>query len=85
MRRFSSLPQPGIHTRRLLGILLPVLAVLLAEQILLYFAAPPETRLHLVSVLADRVECLCHCFAVTVGGALLLECAAPHHAANEKK
>lgn len=71
-----ALAQRGELSLRFLHILLPAIALLLFLQLLFYIGAPPPQRVQLVPLLLLRVECLLHCLAASMGGAVLLECAA---------
>ena len=73
--RLRALALRGQLSLRFLRVMLPTIALLLLLQLITYRSAAPSDRA-LAPQLLLRVECLLHCLAVSMGGAVLLECAA---------
>lgn len=74
--RLRALALRGQLSLRFLRVMLPTIALLLLLQLITYQRAAPSDRAALAPQLLLRVECLLHCLAVSMGGAVLLECAA---------
>lgn len=71
-------------TARFLHIVLPTLAGLLAVQAMLFSTAEPAVQALQAPLLQLRIECILHCLAVAIGGALLMEIAVRDRRRAEK-